>query len=681
MAIYNLQGATLTNVFLSANSTVPTVFTGPLSANAGSSFHRLLGSLVTGENTNVASGINSRASGIRSTASAEAAVADGTDCSAVGIGSIAQNIYTFAGGNMSHAQNYGTCAAGAYSHAGGYECIAANDNSFAHGYRNNTGKRVAFLSYNNATKTLTFSPSLTANFSYVSPGTTIGIFDSGLFGNIFGIVQSRNATTGTITFTTDIWGGNGATPGYAIAQISGVDNSAFAIGLENQAYGQASFAGGGNSIASGIASFVYGDGCTADGLVSTALGQYARTGYDYSYIWNSSLDFVSASRVGQYMLSATGGVFSPGNVSVGSDRTQEVRFNVTGPSILGNTGCTSIGSFSIATGINTRSTGNAALTIGAGTSATGPTSFSGGVNNRAEGNNAVAFGNLTRATGTGSFTHGLGTSATNSYSVAFGTNSIASNTNAFAFGQEAKASGASSFALGAYGTASGTGSIALGDTVEAIGDQSLATGIGTIARGAVSFTTGDSCSAAGYCSQAHGFGAAVQHDYSYMWSDGSGGSIAYGVRTTKTNQFAISATGGVYIPGKVGIGTDSTANELTVNGTVSASTAVVAGAFVPGANFINAQTGTFYALTNSDNGRAITLNNSSPITVGVPSGLPVGFNVVLVQIGTGQVSLSAGTGVTINSDGGKTKIASQYSSASLLEYANNVLNFSGNITT
>jgi hypothetical protein len=51
----------------------------------------------------------------------------------------------------------------------------------------------------------------------------------------------------------------------------------------------------------------------------------------------------------------------------------------------------------------------------------------------------------------------------------------------------------------------------------------------------------------------------------------------------------------------------------------------------------------------------------------------------MIQINTGQVTLSAGPGVTINSDGAKRKIAGQHSSASIISYAENVYNFSGNL--
>ena len=58
----------------------------------------------------------------------------------------------------------------------------------------------------------------------------------------------------------------------------------------------------------------------------------------------------------------------------------------------------------------------------------------------------------------------------------------------------------------------------------------------------------------------------------------------------------------------------------------------------------------------------------------------MGFNALLLQINTGQVFVSAGPGVAVNSDEGKRKIASQHSSASLISYAANTFNLAGNLT-
>ena len=83
---------------------------------------------------------------------------------------------------------------------------------------------------------------------------------------------------------------------------------------------------------------------------------------------------------------------------------------------------------------------------------------------------------------------------------------------------------------------------------------------------------------------------------------------------------------------------------------------------------INDQTGTAYTLLSSDNGKVVVLNNSSAVTVTVPSGLGAGFNCSFVQKGAGQVSFSASS-TTINNRQSHTKINAQYGVASLVAYA------------
>jgi hypothetical protein len=68
---------------------------------------------------------------------------------------------------------------------------------------------------------------------------------------------------------------------------------------------------------------------------------------------------------------------------------------------------------------------------------------------------------------------------------------------------------------------------------------------------------------------------------------------------------------------------------------------------------MNTQTGTSYTLLASDNGKIITFNNASPITLSVPS-LFAGFNCMIIQLGAGQVSFS-GSGTTITNRSGLTK--------------------------
>ena len=108
------------------------------------------------------------------------------------------------------------------------------------------------------------------------------------------------------------------------------------------------------------------------------------------------------------------------------------------------------------------------------------------------------------------------------------------------------------------------------------------------------------------------------------------------------------------------------------------TTKVTTGQFAVDGNAVNVQTGTTYTLQASDNGKVVTLSNASAITVTVPSGLGVGFSVICIQLGAGQVSFSA-SGTTINPSG-TLKLTGQHAAASLIAYATNTFNLAGNIT-
>jgi hypothetical protein len=80
---------------------------------------------------------------------------------------------------------------------------------------------------------------------------------------------------------------------------------------------------------------------------------------------------------------------------------------------------------------------------------------------------------------------------------------------------------------------------------------------------------------------------------------------------------------------------------------------------------VNTQSGTTYTIQASDIGCVVEFTNSSAVTVTLPSGLGAGFNVVLVQTGTGQVTVSA-SGTTINAWNSALKTAGQYGHAALI---------------
>ena len=85
-----------------------------------------------------------------------------------------------------------------------------------------------------------------------------------------------------------------------------------------------------------------------------------------------------------------------------------------------------------------------------------------------------------------------------------------------------------------------------------------------------------------------------------------------------------------------------------------------------------------YTLTNSDNGKIITVNSASATTITVPS-LSAGFNCMIVQKGTGQVTLAA-SGVTISNRYGFTKTAGQYSILTLVCISSGVYISSGDMS-
>ena len=115
------------------------------------------------------------------------------------------------------------------------------------------------------------------------------------------------------------------------------------------------------------------------------------------------------------------------------------------------------------------------------------------------------------------------------------------------------------------------------------------------------------------------------------------------------------------------------------SGLLGISGGICGGSYIINSTGINTLTGTTYSLQSFDNGKVITMNNASPITVTVPSGLPVGYSVTVIQLGAGQVSFSA-SGTTINSYQGYTKIAGQHGSASLISYSSNVFNLAGSLS-
>jgi C4-dicarboxylate-specific signal transduction histidine kinase len=99
---------------------------------------------------------------------------------------------------------------------------------------------------------------------------------------------------------------------------------------------------------------------------------------------------------------------------------------------------------------------------------------------------------------------------------------------------------------------------------------------------------------------------------------------------------------------------------------------------------INAQTGTTYTTVLADDGKLITCSNASAIALTIPPNSSVaygiGTQINIAQLGAGQVTITAGAGVTLNSSGTKLKLKDQYSVATCVKTSTNEWFVVGNLS-
>ena len=99
---------------------------------------------------------------------------------------------------------------------------------------------------------------------------------------------------------------------------------------------------------------------------------------------------------------------------------------------------------------------------------------------------------------------------------------------------------------------------------------------------------------------------------------------------------------------------------------------------------INAQTGTTYTTVLADDGKLITCSNASAIALTSPPNSSVaygiGTQINIAQLGAGQVTITAGAGVTLNSSGTKLKLKDQYAVATCVKTDTNTWFVVGNLS-
>jgi len=162
----------------------------------------------------------------------------------------------------------------------------------------------------------------------------------------------------------------------------------------------------------------------------------------------------------------------------------------------------------------------------------------------------------------------------------------------------------------------------------------------------------------GTTAQAHAVGAVVRH------------VITAQDLTDAQNHYGL--TSGVHgVTGSV-VGTTDT--QTLTNKTLTAPIIAMS---------INAQTGTTYTLVAGDAANFVTLSNSSAITLTVPlSTFAIGQVISIQQIGAGQITIVAASGVTITSLGATStspQTRAQYSAASIVCLGTNTFTVIGDI--
>ena len=98
---------------------------------------------------------------------------------------------------------------------------------------------------------------------------------------------------------------------------------------------------------------------------------------------------------------------------------------------------------------------------------------------------------------------------------------------------------------------------------------------------------------------------------------------------------------------------------------------------------LNAQTGTTYTAVLADDGKLVTCDNAASIALTIPPSSSVAFGIGtqinIMQLGAGVVTITAGVGVTLRSQGTKLKTNGQYSVATCVKIATDTWVVIGNL--
>jgi hypothetical protein len=304
---------------------------------------------------------------------------------------------------------------------------------------------------------------------------------------------------------------------------------------------------------------------------------------------------------------------------------------------------------------------------------------------------AIALGRASDAEGSGAIAIGAAL-AMSDQDIAIGTSAQATGGDCVALGSTARATGDSSIAAGGDSWAAELGAITIGGGAQVDSDAdygialgyganvrpgcfaSIAIGQGTLARGVGAVAIG--CDAGGG-------GATTLNDNDFSLGTVNhkvkvAGRLTVAQRTPSSSADAQGAVGDITSDG-------SSIYVKTATGWKRATLANFDTGTVDSASLtINAQTGTSYTLVLTDAGKFVTMTNAAASTLTVPPNsavaFPIGTFIEGAQLGAGQLTITPGSGVTVNATPG-LKIAAQFGTFALVKTGTDVWLAFGRLST
>lgn len=143
-------------------------------------------------------------------------------------------------------------------------------------------------------------------------------------------------------------------------------------------------------------------------------------------------------------------------------------------------------------------------------------------------------------------------------------------------------------------------------------------------------------------------------------------------------QLALLVTPSTIVAGSANtLATPRTINGVSFDG--SANITIVDSTKSPIVLTVTPISSTTYTLQASDAGTVLEFTSNSPITLNVPGNVAgvAGFNCLVVQRGTGQITFTATASAVLQNVDGHTKTYSQYAQVAIIGLGSNEVNFAG----